>query len=94
MLKGTLPELTQEGLQGAPNPAILPLLMRDDDPMVIDSNNSLQKSYNFNVLQDICISRVEHANFFLGIYETLGDGYDVERQFYQEQISQYKLYDV
>ena len=62
--------------------------------MVIDQSNSLQKSYNFEVLQDICSSRVETANFFLGIYETLGDGYDVERQFYQEQISQYKLYDV
>jgi hypothetical protein len=62
--------------------------------MVIDHNNSLQKNYNFDVLQDICNSRVETANFFLGIYETLGDGYNVERQFYQEQISQYKLYDV
>ena len=93
MPKGTLPELAQDGLQGALNPAILPLLMRDD-PMVIDQSNSLQKSYNFDVLQDICSSRVETANFFLGIYESLGDGYDVERQFYQEQISQYKLYDV
>lgn len=62
--------------------------------MVIDHNNSLQKNYNFDVLQSICNNRVETANFFLGIYESLGDGYSLECQFYQEQISQYKLYDV
>ena len=61
--------------------------------MVIDHTNSLQKNYNFDVLQDICSTRVENANFFLGIYETLGDC-TVESAYFREEIAKYKLYDV
>jgi hypothetical protein len=61
--------------------------------MVIDQTNSLQKNYNFDLLQDICSTRIETANFFLGIYETLDD-YEVESEYYREEIAQYKLYDV
>ena len=61
--------------------------------MVIDHTNSLQKNYNFDALQDICSTRVENANFFLGIYETLGDC-TVESAYYREEIAKYKLYDV
>lgn len=61
--------------------------------MVIDHTNSLQKNYNFDLLKDICSTRIETANFFLGIYETL-DEYEVESAYYREEIAQYKLYDV
>jgi hypothetical protein len=58
--------------------------------MITDTRNRLQK--NFDVLQDICTRRVEMANFILSFKNEDDDFEDWE--YYTNQISTYKLYDV
>jgi hypothetical protein len=58
--------------------------------MITDTRNRLQK--NFDVLQDICTRRVEMANFILSLKNEDDDFEDWE--YYTNQISTYKLYDV
>jgi hypothetical protein len=56
--------------------------------MVIDHRNTFQRCPE--VLLDVCTHRVEMANWILSIPPTD----DEDRLFYEEQIRQYRCYDV
>jgi hypothetical protein len=55
--------------------------------LTLDSSNVYQNDYQ--ILNMICMSFMEHYNFMLG----LSFNTEVENSFFQEEFDQYKLYD-